>query len=81
MKTIQILGTGCPKCKQLAKNAEAAAETLGIEYELSKITDLNEIARMGAMLTPGLMIDGVLKSSGKLLSAEEIQILLEGSPA
>jgi small redox-active disulfide protein 2 len=76
MKTIQILGTGCPKCKKLAENAEAAAKTLGIDYELVKVTDLNEIARMGAMMTPGLAIDGQLKSSGKLLSPQEIEALL-----
>jgi small redox-active disulfide protein 2 len=76
MKTIQVLGTGCAKCTKLAENAEAAAETLGIDYEIVKVTDLNEIARMGAMMTPGLAIDGQLKSSGKLLSIEEIQALL-----
>jgi len=76
MKTIQILGTGCPKCKKLAENAEAAARELGIEYELEKVTDINEIARMGAMMTPGLAIDGQLKSSGKVLSPAEIQALL-----
>jgi small redox-active disulfide protein 2 len=79
MKTIQILGTGCPKCKKLAENAEAAAKTLGIDYELVKVTDLNEIARMGVMMTPGLAIDGEVKSSGKLLSPEEIQGLLSRS--
>ena len=76
MKTIQILGTGCPKCKKLAENAEAAAKALGIDFELVKITDINEIARMGALMTPGLAIDGELRSSGKLLSPEEIQAML-----
>lgn len=76
MKTIQILGTGCPKCRKLAENAEAAAQALGIDYELVKITDLNEIVRMGAMMTPGLAIDGHLESSGRLLSPKEIQALL-----
>ena len=76
MKTIQILGTGCPKCKKLAENAETAAQTLGIEYDLVKVTDINEIARIGAMMTPGLAIDGELKSSGKVLSPEEIRALL-----
>ena len=76
MKTIQILGIGCPKCKKLADNAKAAAENLGIDYELVKITDLNEIARLGAMMTPGLVIDGELKSSGKVLSPDDIQGLL-----
>jgi small redox-active disulfide protein 2 len=81
MKTIQILGTGCPKCKKLAENAEAAARALGIEYELVKVTEINKIARMGAMMTPGLAIDGQLKSSGKVLSPEEIQGLLSPSLA
>ena len=76
MKTIQILGTGCPKCRKLAENADAAARTLGIDYELVKVTDLNEIARLGVMMTPGLAIDGELKSSGRVLSSEDIQRLL-----
>lgn len=76
MRTIQILGTGCPKCKKLAENAETAAKTLGIDYELVKITDLNEIIEMGAMMTPGLAIDGNLKSIGKVLSPDEIGALL-----
>ncbi|MCA9758498.1 MAG: TM0996/MTH895 family glutaredoxin-like protein [Candidatus Eisenbacteria bacterium] len=74
---IQILGTGCPKCKKLAENAETAAKTLGIEYELVKVTDINEIVQMGAMMTPGLAIDGQLKSSGKLLSPDEITAFLK----
>ena len=77
MKTIQVLGTGCPKCKKLAENAEAAAAGLGLEYQLVKVTDLNEIARLGAMMTPGLAIDGELKSSGKVLSPDEIRALLQ----
>lgn len=77
MKTIQILGTGCPKCKKLAENAESAAKKLGIEYELVKVTNLSEIVRLGAMMTPGLAIDGELKSSGRLLTSEEIEAFLE----
>ncbi len=76
MKTIQILGTGCQKCVKLAENAATAAKTAGIACEVVKITDLNEIVRLGAVMTPGLAIDGELKSSGKLLSPEEIQALL-----
>lgn len=76
MKTIRILGTGCPKCRKLAENAEKAARDLGIEYEIEKVTDINEIARSGVMMTPGLAVDGELKSSGKVLSPEEIQTLL-----
>ena len=76
MTTIQILGTGCPKCRKLSENAEAAAKTLGIEHEIVKVTDINEIARMGALMTPGLAIDGELKSIGKVLSPDEIKALL-----
>lgn len=76
MKTIQILGTGCPKCKKLAEHAEQAARALGIEYELVKVTELSEIADMGLMITPGLAIDGEIKSSGKVLSPKEIEALL-----
>lgn len=73
MKKIQILGTGCPKCKQLAENAETAAKELGIEYEIEKVTDINEIIKLGVMMTPGLVIDGQIKASGKMASPEEIK--------
>jgi len=73
MKKIQILGTGCPKCKQLAANAEAAARELGIEYKLVKVTDINEIMKFGVMMTPALAVDGDVKSVGKVLSTEEIK--------
>jgi small redox-active disulfide protein 2 len=76
MKTIQVLGPGCPKCKKLAENAEAAAKALGLEYELVKVTDINQIASMGVMMTPGLVVNGKIKSSGEVLSPEEIQALL-----
>ena len=74
--SIQILGTGCPKCNQLAANAKAAATELGIDYELIKITDINEIMTYGVMLTPALAIDGVVKLVGKLASPAEIKALL-----
>lgn len=73
MKKIQILGTGCPKCRKLAEHAEAAAKDLGLEYELEKVTDINEIMRFGVMMTPGLAVDGAVKSSGKVASADEIK--------
>jgi small redox-active disulfide protein 2 len=77
MKKIQILGTGCPKCKKLAENAEAAAKELGIEYVLDKVTDIAEIMKFGVMMTPALAIDGQVKAAGKLLSAEQIKDLLK----
>jgi len=78
MKKIQILGTGCPKCKQLAANAEAAARELGIGYELVKVTDINEIMKFGVMMTPALAIDGDVKSVGKVLSMDVLKDLLAG---
>ena len=73
MKKIQILGTGCPKCKKLAENADAAAKQLGIEYTLEKVTDIKEIMKFGVMMTPALAIDGNVKVTGKVPTVEEIQ--------
>jgi small redox-active disulfide protein 2 len=76
MKKIQILGTGCPKCKKLAENTELAAKDLGIEYTLEKVTQLNDIIKFGVMLTPALAIDGQVKIVGKVASPDEIKKLL-----
>jgi len=76
MKKLQILGTGCPKCKELAECAEAAAKDLGIEYEIEKITDINEIMSFGVMMTPALAVDGEVKSVGKVLSPNDIKKML-----
>ena len=76
MKKLQILGTGCPKCRLLAEAAETAAKELGIDYELEKVTDLNRIMGFGVMLTPALVVDGVVKVSGKVPSADEAKALL-----
>ena len=73
---IQILGTGCPKCRQLAANAEEAVSALGLDAEIVKVTDLNEIMGFGIMMTPGLAVDGDVKAAGKLLSVEEIKKIL-----
>ncbi|MCF7791495.1 MAG: thioredoxin family protein [Victivallales bacterium] len=74
---IQILGTGCPKCKKLAENAETAAKELGLDFELEKVTDINKIMSFGIMMTPGLAVDGNVKSAGKVLSAKEIKEILK----
>ena len=76
MKKIQILGTGCPKCKKLAENAEAAAKDLGIEYLIEKVTEINEIMKFGVMMTPALAIDGQVRSVGKVPSPDEIKKML-----
>ncbi len=73
---IQILGTGCPKCHQLEKNAREAVQQLGLDAEIDKVTDIREIMKFGVMMTPGLAVDGEVKSVGKLLSVEEIRKLL-----
>jgi small redox-active disulfide protein 2 len=73
MKKIQILGPGCAKCKQLAMLTEQAAKEAGIEYTLEKVTDIKDIMKFGVMMTPGLVVDGVVKVVGKVPSAEEIK--------
>jgi small redox-active disulfide protein 2 len=77
MKKIQILGTGCPKCKKLAENAEIAAKDIGIEYEIEKVTQINEIMKMGVMMTPALAVDGKVKVVGKAASVEELKEILK----
>jgi small redox-active disulfide protein 2 len=76
MKKLQILGTGCAKCQSLTHNAEAAAQALGIPYEMEKITEISAIMKFGVMSTPALAVDGVVKSQGRLLTADQIKPLL-----
>jgi len=73
---IQILGTGCPKCKKLAENTETAARALGVEYTIEKVTDINEITNFGVMMTPALVVDGEVKCVGKAPSTDEIKKFL-----
>ena len=77
MKKVQILGTGCPKCKKLTENADTAAKELGIEYEIEKVSDINDIINFGVMMTPGLAVDGEVKVAGKVVSIEEIKELIK----
>jgi small redox-active disulfide protein 2 len=74
---LQILGTGCPKCKKLTENAEAAAKALGIEYQLEKVTEISEIMKFGVMMTPALAVDGEVKLVGKVPSVDEIKKMLQ----
>ena len=76
MKKIQILGTGCPKCKKLAENAQEAMQKMEGEFEIEKVTDINEIMKFGVMMTPALAIDGQVKVSGKVPSPDEIKEML-----
>lgn len=74
---IQILGSGCPKCKQLTQHAEEAVKALGLDAEIEKVTQINDIMAFGVMMTPALAVDGNVKSVGKVLSPEEIKELLQ----
>jgi small redox-active disulfide protein 2 len=73
---VQILGIGCPKCKQLAANVEQAIRDTGVDAEIEKITSINDIMKFGVMMTPGLAIDGEVKSVGKVLRPTEIAEML-----
>lgn len=73
---IKILGTGCPKCKKLEKNAREAINELGANAEIIKVTDINEIMKYGVMVTPALAVDGEVKSTGKVLSSDEIKKII-----
>lgn len=79
MLKIQILGTGCSKCKKLAENAHIAAEALGIQYELEKVTDINDIMAFGVMMTPALAVNGQVKFSGKVPPPDDIQPYLQNT--
>jgi small redox-active disulfide protein 2 len=78
VRKIQVLGTGCPKCEKLAKNAEAAAAECGGEYRVEKVTDINDILEMHVVMTPALAIDGVVKAVGRVPSPAEIKEMLNG---
>jgi small redox-active disulfide protein 2 len=77
MKTIQILGTGCARCRKLAEAAEAAARDLGIGYRLEKVTDIKRFVEFGVMMTPAMAVDGELKVSGKIPTHDELKEMLQ----
>jgi len=74
---ISILGSGCPKCKQLEENARKAVEELKIKAEIEKVTDVGEIVDWGVMSTPAIVIDGEVKASGRIPTVEEIKSWLK----
>ena len=76
MKKIQILGTGCAKCKTLAELAETAVKELGIDGQIEKVTDIKEIMKFGVMTTPALAVDGQVKIVGKVPAISEIKKIL-----
>ncbi len=77
MKDIKVLGPGCAKCEKLKEVTRSAADALGIEYELQKVTDIMEITSYGVMMTPALVVDGAVKVTGKVPSIEEIKEMLK----
>jgi len=73
---LQILGTGCPKCKKLAEVTEQAASELGLDFEIEKVSEISEIMKFGIMMTPGLAVDGDVKVSGRVPSVEELKKMI-----
>ena len=76
MKKIQVLGPGCPKCRKLAENAQVAVDQHELDFEVEKVTDINEIMKFGVMMTPALVVDGQVKAVGKVPSSDEIRQML-----
>jgi small redox-active disulfide protein 2 len=74
---IQVLGTGCAKCKQLTANTEKAVAELGLGVPVEKVEDVREIMKFRVMSTPALAVDGKVVSAGKLLSPEDVKALLK----
>jgi small redox-active disulfide protein 2 len=75
---IKILGTGCPKCKKLEENAREALRQSGVNATIEKVTGLNDILKYNVVMTPALVVDEQVKSSGKVLSPEQIKQLIIG---
>jgi small redox-active disulfide protein 2 len=73
---IQILGTGCSKCKTLASNVEKAVNELGLGAQVEKVTDIEDILEFQILMMPGLVIDGQVKAAGRVPSTDEIKQLL-----
>lgn len=74
---IEIFGTGCPKCKKLFENVQEAVKLLSLEAEVVKVEDIQKITDAGVMMTPALVVDGKIKSTGKVLSVDEIMKILK----
>lgn len=76
---IEVLGMGCPKCKKLYEHAQTAVKELNIKAEITKVEDITKITDYGVWSTPALVIDGEVKTAGKLPSVEEIKALLRNT--
>ena len=76
MKNIKVLGPGCPKCRMVAANTQEAVNAMGIDAEVTKVENIDEIIQYGVMVTPALVVDEEVKSSGKVLSVDEIRKII-----
>ena len=76
MKQLQILGTGCPKCKKLYEATQQAVKELGIEAEVTKVEDINEIMKFNVMMTPALAVDGEVKVTGRIPKIQELRTMI-----
>jgi len=76
---IQVLGSGCAKCRQLEENARRAAEELNLDFRIEKVSSLQEIMSFGVMLTPALVLDREVKTAGKVPDVAEIKKMLQAS--
>lgn len=76
MKKVQVLGTGCPKCKKLFEAAQQAVREAGIEAEVTKVEDINEILKFNVMMTPALAVDGEVKVAGRIPKSEELKAMI-----
>jgi len=79
MKKLQILGTGCAKCNALTEATKKAADELGLEYEVVKVTEIKDIMSFGVMVTPALVVDGTVKVAGKVPGHAELKALLSAT--
>lgn len=75
---IEILGTGCAKCRRLKKSVEKAVKDLTIDAEVIEVKDIQEITDRGVMMTPALLVDGEAKAMGRVLSPEDVKAILKG---
>ena len=76
MKTVKVLGPGCPKCNDLYRLTEMVAKQIGLECNIEKVTDIREITSYGILMTPALVVDGEVKISGKLPSPDDLKEML-----
>ena len=77
MRLIQVLGPGCRRCEILAANVEEAVRDLELDARIEKVTDLASIASMGVLSTPGLVVDGMVRTTGRLLTVRQVKEILE----